>query len=318
MAGIMETVDQRTQLVGQNRLELLLFKLDDDQVYGINVFKVKEVLQCPKLTLLPKRNPVVRGVAHIRGGTISVLDLNHATGHAPLDNIDDCFVIIAEYNRAVQGFLVRSVERIVNLNWESVHPPPIGAGRDNYLTAVTEVDDRIVEIIDVEKILSEVAPAESYVLPDEVASPEIVKAVEMQKLKVLVADDSSVARKQIKRCVEKLGIEVVLMNDGKQALDHLQGLVADGVDVSKEYLMLISDIEMPEMDGYTLTAVVRSDQRMTGLHIILHTSLSGIFNQAMVEKVGANDFLAKFKPTELADRVSDRIHKYNAEQDVSH
>ncbi|MBL4865106.1 MAG: chemotaxis protein CheV [Pseudomonadales bacterium] len=317
MVGVLEAVDQRTQLVGQNRLELLLFRLDGDQVYGINVFKVKEVLRCPKLTLIPKRNPVVRGVAHIRGGTISVLDLNHATGHQPLDDIDNCFVIIAEYNRAVQGFLVRSVERIVNINWASVHPPPKGAGKDNYLTAVTDVEDRIVEIIDVEKILSEVAPRETYSLGEEIIHQSVIEVIEEHKLKVLVADDSSVARKQIKRCVEKMGIIPVLLNDGLQALEHLQALVKDGVDVSKEYIMMISDIEMPEMDGYTLTAAVRADPKLSGLHVILHTSLSGIFNQAMVEKVGANNFLAKFKPEELADLLSERVNNYCKEHSIT-
>ena len=117
MAGVLDSVDKRTQLVGQNRLELLLFRLNGNQLYGINVFKVREVLQCPKLTELPKRNPIIRGIAHIRGGTISVMDMALATGGAALDNIDDCFIIISEYNMAVQGFLVTGVERIVNLNW---------------------------------------------------------------------------------------------------------------------------------------------------------------------------------------------------------
>src|ERR1700712_763774 len=113
MAGVLDSVNQRTQLVGQNRLELLLFRLDGKQLYGINVFKVKEVLQCPKLTHMPKSSPIVRGVASIRGGTIPILDLALATGGAPLGNIANAFVIITEYNTKIQGFLVHSVERIV-------------------------------------------------------------------------------------------------------------------------------------------------------------------------------------------------------------
>src|SRR5690606_17008983 len=158
MAGVLDTVNQRTQLVGQNRLELLLFRLDGGQLYGINVFKVKEVLQCPRLTVLPKSSRVVRGVANIRGGTIPIIDLALATGKPALDDLANSFVIITEYNTKVQGFLVRSVERIVNMNWEEIHPPPRGAGRDHYLTAVTRVDDLLVEIIDVEKVLAEVVP----------------------------------------------------------------------------------------------------------------------------------------------------------------
>ncbi|MGB3623393.1 MAG: chemotaxis protein, partial [Ketobacter sp.] len=231
MAGVLDSVDQRTKLVGQNRLELLLFRLADDQIYGINVFKVREVLQCPKLTAIPQRNPVVRGIAHIRGGTISVMDMNLAMGNAPLDDIENCFVIISEYNMAVQGFLVKAVERIVNLNWGNIHPPPKGAGKGNYLTAVTEVDNRIVEIIDVEKILSEVSPLEETI-SDQILKEESVIQAASKELAVLIADDSSVARKQIKRCVEKVGVRTHLVADGRQALNHLRDLLDQGESIS--------------------------------------------------------------------------------------
>lgn len=304
MAGVLESVNQRTQLVGENRLELLLFRLGTDQIYGINVFKVKEVLQCPKLNKMPKRHPVVRGVAHIRGGTISIMDLSLATNQGELTDIDNCFVIIAEYNTATQGFLVNSVERIVNMNWEDIHPPPKGSGREHYLTAVTEVDGRLVEIIDVEKILAEVSPMEEEI-SEGLVEAEIVS--EAQSKHVLIVDDSAIARKQIKRCVETVGAETTVLNDGKQALDYLKDLAEKGEDVPNKFMVMISDIEMPEMDGYTLTAEVRADPRLANLHIVLHTSLSGVFNQAMVKKVGANNFLAKFNPDQLATMVTDRI-----------
>ncbi|MHA6196537.1 chemotaxis protein CheV [Pseudomonas wadenswilerensis] len=307
MAGVMDSVNQRTQLVGQNRLELLLFRLRGEQLYGINVFKVREVLQCPSLTLLPKASRVVRGVANIRGATIPILDLAMATGLPPLENQDPSksFVIITEYNTKTQGFLVHSVERIVNMNWEEIHPPPKGTGRDHYLTAVTRVDNKMVEIIDVEKILAEVAPASEAVSTGVVNAEVHSKAV---SLRVLTVDDSSVARKQVSRCLQTVGVEVIALNDGRQALDYLRNLVDEGKRPEEEFLMMISDIEMPEMDGYTLTAEIRNDPRMQNLHIILHTSLSGVFNQAMVKKVGADDFLAKFRPDDLAQRVVDRIN----------
>ncbi len=304
MAGVMDSVNQRTQLVGQNRLELLLFRLDGKQLYGINVFKVKEVLQCPKLTVMPKSNRIVRGVANIRGGTIPILDLAMATGLPGQTSLDHAFVIITEYNTKVQGFLVHSVERIVNMNWEEIHPPPKGTGRDHYLTAVTRVDNQLVEIIDVEKILSEVAPMSEAVSVGVIDEATHHKAV---SLRVLTVDDSSVARKQVSRCLQTVGVEVVALNDGRQALEYLKQLVAEGKKPEEEFLMMISDIEMPEMDGYTLTSEIRNDPRMQKLHIVLHTSLSGVFNQAMVKKVGADDFLAKFRLDDLAARVVDRI-----------
>lgn len=304
MAGVLDSVNQRTQLVGQNRLELLLFRLDGKQLYGINVFKVKEVLQCPKLTIMPKSSPVVRGVANIRGGTIPILDLSMATGRAPLTDLKNSFVIITEYNTKVQGFLVHSVERIVNMNWEEIHPPPKGAGRDHYLTAVTRLDQQLVEIIDVEKILAEVAPTSEVISVGVVDVETQAKALSKH---VLIVDDSSVARKQVARCLQTVGVEVTALNDGRQALEYLRKMADAGRHPEQELLMLISDIEMPEMDGYTLTAEIRSDPRMQKLHILLHTSLSGVFNQAMVKKVGANDFLAKFRPDDLASRVVERI-----------
>ena len=304
MAGVMDAVNQRTQLVGQNRLELLLFRLDGQQLYGINVFKVREVLQCPKLTVMPKSHPVVCGVASIRGATIPILDLAMATGAGALKDQSSPFVIITEYNTKTQGFLVRSVERIVNMNWEEIHPPPKGTGRDHYLTAVTRLDDQLVEIIDVEKILSEVSPSSESISHGVVDVETQSKAV---SLRVLTVDDSSVARKQVTRCLQTVGVEVVSLNDGRQALQYLKNMVDEGKDPSEEFLMMISDIEMPEMDGYTLTSEIRSDPRMQKLHIVLHTSLSGVFNQAMVKKVGADDFLAKFRPDDLAARVVDRI-----------
>ena len=309
MASVMDSVNQRTQLVGQNRLELLLFSLGGQQLYGINVFKVKEVLQCPPLNEIPRRNPVVRGVAHIRGGTIPIMDLKQATGNPPQRDIENCFVIITEYNRTTQGFLVKGVERIVNMNWSDIHPPPGGAGSDNYLTAVTQVDGKLIEIIDVEKILAEVAP-----LPEEVSADviEVAKQEDAVCRHVLIADDSAIARKQIQKVAESLGMQTTLAQNGREALDFLEGLVSQGKDPMQELLLVISDIEMPEMDGYTFTAEVRANPMLRDMHIVLHTSLSGVFNEAMVKKVGANDFLAKFHPDELANRINDRLALFNS------
>lgn len=306
MAGVLESVNQRTQLVGENRLELLLFRLNGKQVYGINVFKVKEVLQCPKLTSMPHSSPVVRGVAHIRGGTIPILDLGLATGDSPIEDIEQCFVIITEYNRRIQGFLVKGVERIVNMNWSDIQPPPKGLSNDNYLTAVCQVEKEMVEIIDVEQILSEVAPTRQNISSGIVTDDIQTAAV---KHHILIVDDSSVARKQIKRCMEDVGFETTVLNDGREAFDYLTNMANEGGDVTQEFSMVISDIEMPEMDGYTLTTQIRNDSRLKDLFILLHTSLSGVFNEAMVKKVGADGFLAKFQPDELAKIAIDVINK---------
>lgn len=306
MAGVLDSVNQRTQMVGANRLELLLFRLQGRELYGINVFKVREVLPCPKLTGIPRRNPVVRGVAHIRGETISIVDAGMAIGLRPIpeEEMARSFVVITEYNRKIQGFLVKGVDRIVNLNWDAISPPPKGAGDDVYFTAVTNIDGKMVGIIDVEKVLSEVSP-----LPESL-SPQFNSAAlsaNEAPQRILVVDDSAVARRQIQRCLEGMGIEVVLKNDGKQAIDFLKDLVSDGSNVHEHFSMMISDVEMPEMDGYTLVSRCKEDSRLSKLFVLLHSSLSGVFNKAMVQKVGADDFMPKFSADELATKVMEII-----------
>lgn len=301
MAGILDSVNQRTQLVGQNRLELLLFRLQGRQRFGINVFKVREVLQCPPLTSLPKSDPFIKGVAHIRGQTISVIDMSMATGGRPIEDLSSAFIIIAEYNRSVQGFLVASVERIINTNWEDIMPPPKGTGRLSYLTAVTEIDNELVEILDVEKVLDEICPIDTT-LSEGVVDEQL--ALDYSEKILMIADDSAVARNQVKRALEPLGLKMELAKNGKEALMMLRDYAQEcEVDITEKIAILISDIEMPEMDGYTLTAEIKNTSKLAALPVILHTSLSGVFNNAMVEKVGAEDFIPKFHPDELAGAV---------------
>ncbi|KII80492.1 chemotaxis protein CheV [Vibrio renipiscarius] len=302
MTGILDSVNQRTQLVGQNRLELLTFRLMGRQRYGINVFKVKEVLQCPKLTVIPNLHRLVKGIAHIRGHTVSVIDLSLAIGGRPTTDIDKAFVVIAEFNRSIQAFLVSSVERIINMHWEAILPPPQGSGRAHYLTAVTNIDNELVEILDVEKILAEIAPVDETM--DANIGAEIAQA-QMDKptvRRILIADDSTVARKQVERAITSIGFEVVSVKDGKEAYEKLLEMASHG-PIDDQIALVISDIEMPEMDGYTLTAEIRRHPELKGLYVILHSSLSGVFNQAMVERVGANSFIAKFNPDELGHAV---------------
>ncbi len=302
MSGVMASVDQRTQLAGHNRLELLMFRLNGPQLYGINVFKVREVLQCPKLSSVPKSHSVVRGISNIRGSTITIMDLSMAIGGPPIQDIENSFVIISEYNRSIQGFMVREVERIVNLNWKDIHAPPSGtAAGSSYLTAVTHVDEKMVAVIDVERILAEVMGAR------EELSQEMVDQVGgevREKNLILVSDDSIVARKQVCKTIENdMHLETVTAKNGQQAIDILKAWADDNDPKLDKLSMVISDIEMPEMDGYTFTTAVRADERLRNIPIILHTSMSGVFNQEMVDKVGANKFIAKFDPDLLAEAV---------------
>lgn len=307
MAGVLDTVDQRTKLVGQNRLELLTFHLRGSQTFAINVFKIQEVQQLPKLNSLPQSDPVVAGVTTIRGNTIPVIDLSMAIGRQPIERDGQANIIVTEYNRSVQAFLVGSVDRIVNLNWEDVLPPPKASGLKSFLTAITRVDDKIVEILDVERVLAEVTHIETEVSGDVLDEQLRDKA---RGLEVLLVDDSSVAIEQARATLSQLGLTVRVATDGVQALKMLQSWRDEGINVTEKLLMVITDAEMPEMDGYRLTTEIRNDPALRGLFVVLHTSLSGSFNKAMVKKVGCDGFLSKFQPDELAQTVQERIRAY--------
>ena len=186
-------------------------------------------------------------------------------------------------------------------------PPPKGTGgKQSYLTAVTEIDKELIEILDVEKILEEISPS-----PTNISKTIDTASIssDLGDRVILIADDSAVARNQVKRALESLGVKMHLVNNGREALNYLQQTAkACQLSVTEKVGLLISDIEMPDMDGYTLTAEIRLDPQLKNLHVILHTSLSGVFNQQMVQKVGANDFIAKFNPDELAESVQKWLH----------
>jgi len=298
-------VDMRTKLAGHNRLELLLFRLGGRQRFGINVFKVQEVIQCPPLTSVPQSHPVVLGIANMRGKTIAILDLARAIGGAPAQDHREKFVIVTEYNNRVQGFLVDSVDHIVNMNWEKILPPPKGAAQGSYMTAVTQVEEELVQIIDVEKVLQEVVG-----LDQEVSEGVIQERTCEVPQHVLMVDDSSVARKQVTRVLAQMGVEHTTANDGQEAFEQLQRWIDEGKDIENWLALIISDIEMPRMDGYSLTKTIREHPQLSNLHVILHTSLSGVFNTAMVDKVGANDFLPKWEPDTLAMMVQEHLDQH--------
>jgi len=282
-----------------DRLELLLFDLGGRQRFGINVLKVKEIIPCPNLTHLPQGHPAVKGVAHLRGAPVTVIDLAHAIGRGQVQQEGACdgSIIITEFNRSMQGFLVHKVDRIVHCEWKTVLPPPVGTGYGSYITGVTTVDGELVQILDVEKVIGEVIePVETT---GEVQLGEGERA-QLQGRRVLVVDDSVVARHQTANTLEPLGMQCVMVRDGKEALDALKALARDNKLVD----MVLSDIEMPEMDGYALTREIRNDPALQHLYVLLHTSLNGAINAEKAQKAGANDVLTKFVPVDLAHAVA--------------
>ena len=304
MSNLLKNVDKRTNLVGHNRLELLTFKLKGSQLFAINVFKVQEVQQLPALNTLPNSDPVIAGVTTVRGVTIPVIDLSLAIGRSAIPHDENATMIVTEYNRFIQGFLVGSVDRIVNMNWDEILPPPAASGRSHFLTALTRIDEKIVEIIDVERVLANVVKFD-MAISEEILDHELVQTA--KNMEVLLVDDSTMAIEQARHILEQLNLTVHVEMDGYRALNRLKGWADEGIDLNQKLLMVITDAEMPEMDGYRLTTEIRGDPRMKDLYVVLHTSLSGSFNEAMVKKVGCDNFLSKFQPDKLANTVQERI-----------
>jgi two-component system chemotaxis response regulator CheV len=243
-------------------------------------------------------------VATLRGKTIPIFDLSRAIGYVSLVDGEGSIIIITEYNRSVQGFLVRAVDRIVNINWECVVPPPQGVGRDHFLTAVAQVEKEMIEMVDVERVLNNIKAEYD---DNTVKGIESLPEIQRRDYVVLVVDDSLIARNQIKKTLDKLGLESVICKNGKEAFDKLLEWQGKDDPMLERLLMVISDIEMPEMDGYTLTTQIRGNKKLRQIFVLLHTSLSGMFNNNLVQKVDANAFVPKFDANDLALEVIRRL-----------
>ncbi len=293
-------MDARTQASATNRLEILLFRLGGRQLFGINVLKVKEIIPCPQLTQIPGANHTVLGVASLRGRSIPVIDMNTAIGRPATASGNGRKVIIAEFNRRTQGFLVNAVERIIISDWKDVLPPPGGLS-DGYITGVIRTDEGLVQIIDVERVLGQLVDTDDH----SVENPELSNEIRsfMASRHVLIVDDSSVARKQTARTLEQLAIPYLVATDGGAALRLIKEHTRDASCARKLIPVIISDIEMPEMDGYQLTREIRTDPHCAGIYILLHTSLDGQVNAERAAKAGADITLTKFVPELLSKEI---------------
>ncbi|HXP00451.1 MAG TPA: chemotaxis protein [Luteibacter sp.] len=295
---LLDTVETFTRLAGHNRVAMLLFRLGDRQAFGINVFKVREVLRRPRLERMPSMHDLVAGSFDYRGSTIPVIDLAAAMGYPPLASVDTAHLIVTEFSRSVQGFLVSDVDRIVHVDGANMAAPPAALGYGPRVNAVTRLDGDLLAVVDVEQVLASVDPR-AVELSDRVQHA----TQERQPVngRVLVVDDSLVARTQLVDLFRKMDIECVVAKDGSEGLDVLRTLMmgpaADRID------LVVSDIEMPSMDGYALTRAIREDAQLRHVKVLLHSSLSGVFNEAMVDRVGADRFIAKFQPDVLATAV---------------
>ena len=318
MSELLKNIDARTRLAGTNKLEILLFTLGQNsrtgrrETFGINVFKVREVMRRPEITAAPEMPSSVEGMVSLRGALVPVVDL---AKYARLDTETPRDVMImTEYNGHIQGFLVEGVDTILRLDWSQMRVPPemLMSNMGGLVTAVTELaDHRLVMMLDVEKVLSETTNIDDeYLFKD-------IKPVEAANSTVFFADDSSVARNQIQRTLEAMQVPYVASVNGRQAWEELDRIasyaVARGRSVRDTVALVLTDVEMPEMDGYILTKLIKSDPRFVGVSVIMHSSLSGMSNQHLGLSVGVDEYVAKFEPQRLAETLA-RILKKNRER----
>jgi two-component system chemotaxis response regulator CheV len=306
-ASLLDAVDARTKLAGSNRMELLLFSIGTPEVFAVNVFKVREVTHTPEITFTPNMPAGVDGVINLRGNIIPVLRLSHFLDGDGVANCSNRTMMVTEYSRRTQGFLVDSVDRIVRVDWDSVHAPDgLMMRSDGLVTAITELPDgQLVSILDVEQIL-----ADAF---GEVNVPDLERAEVDPSSFLFFVDDSSVARREIGSVLDKLGIRTQHATNGHEALNRLQALAGqaerDGERLADSLKVILVDAEMPEMDGYVLTRQIKADRRFIGIPVVMHSSLSSEANKAMGTAVGVDAYVAKFQPETLADTLRPLISR---------
>ena len=310
MKSVQQEVDERSNLTGTNKFELLLFRLGGDangehsELFGINVFKIREIVAMPTITKVAGSPDHVLGVVNLRGQIIQVLDLPGIAGVTPKTGLN--IMLVTEFARTTQAFAVESVEEIVRLDWTQVMSAEKSAG-SGMVTSIARLEAfdgqpaRLAQVLDVETILRNLNP--------DAHTENIEQAVgSKMKLKpgavILAADDSVVARALIEQGLDAMGLPFVMTKSGKECWDQLNHIAeaaeAEGKTVHDKVALVLTDLEMPEMDGFTLTRNIKSNARFGNMPVVIHSSLSGTTNEEHVKNVRADAYVAKFSAEDLS------------------
>jgi two-component system chemotaxis response regulator CheV len=317
MQTIQQEIDERTNLTSSNKLELLLFRLGEDanldrnELFGINVFKIREIIPMPIITAVAGSHSHMMGVVDLRGQIIPVIDLPAVTGCTPKTGLN--ILLITEYARSTQAFAVESVEDIVRLDWRQVLSAE-GNAAGGMVTSLARLDgensDRLAQVLDVETILRKVMPPSE----DEIDTALLGATVEIKPgTVILAADDSLIARTMIEQGLHAMGLPFIMCKTGKEAWDQMQAISdkaeAEGKTVHDKIALVLTDLEMPEMDGFTLTRNIKQDPRFSAIPVVIHSSLTGSANETHVKNVGADAYVAKFVAEDLASALRKALSK---------
>jgi two-component system, chemotaxis family, chemotaxis protein CheV len=306
------SLDERTNLTSSNKFELLLFRLgcvsagDAHELYGINVFKVREILTMPAVTPIAGAAPYMLGAVDIRGQIIPVIDLPHLMGCTPERGLN--ILLVTEFARSTQAFAVEEVDDIVRLEWNQVLSAE-GAAGGSLVTSIARIDgntgdSRLAQVIDVEQVLRDVFPAQHPNVDPESVGDSLGSLGNAQ---IIAADDSGFARKLIEEALTAIGAKYTMTKTGEEAWQVVQKIAQDAqsqrVNIRDRIALVLTDLEMPEMDGFMLTRQIKGDERLRDIPVLIHSSLTGAANEAHVRNAGANGYVAKFAPGELADAI---------------
>jgi two-component system chemotaxis response regulator CheV len=314
--SVQQEVDERTNLTGSNKFELLLFRLggdengDHSELYGINVFKIREIVAMPTITAVAGSAQHMMGVVNLRGMIIPVIDLPGVVGCIPKSGRN--IILVTEFARTTQAFAVESVEEIVRLDWNQVLSADASAG-SGMVTSIARIDGdvdttRLAQVLDVEQILRSITPP---------SKPDVDESTIGPKLRIrpgaviLAADDSGTARQLIEGGLQAMGAPYIMTKTGKEAWEKLQSLAAiaknENSNILDKVALVLTDLEMPEMDGFTLTRKIKQDPAYKGIPVVIHSSLSGSTNEDHVKSVGADAYVAKFDAEELAATIRNAL-----------
>jgi len=314
-------MDDKTLKVGSNELELVDFRLFKKElngeiyegIYGINVAKVREIIKMPKLTELPGSEDYVEGIFDLRGIVVPVIDLAEWMGinvpdekEAPIKKR----VIITEFNNILIGFIVHDAKRIRRISWSDIEPASFSVGQGKLdkskITGITRIEGgEILLILDLESIVEEMGFFESNL---EISVDELEKFSGL----VLLVDDSSTARRIEKEALEKMGFDVIEATNGQEGLQKLDELYAVyGDNVKNKLKLILSDVEMPKMDGYHMASKINEDKRFNSIPLIFSSSISDAFSDIRGEKVGAEGYIVKFDPDKFYNKITQVITEHN-------
>ena len=304
-------MDDKSLKVGSNEMELVdfrIFKQEKDKVYegiyGINVSKVREIIRVPTLTELPSTPEFIEGIFDLREVVIPVVNLAKWMGVTePKDAKKNARVIITEFNNVLIGFIVHEAKRIRRISWSDIEPATFMSSssglESNKITGVTKIeDDNVLLILDLESVVQDLGLYE----PETDSEPE---KIEKFSGLAMILDDSATARKIVKDALEKMGFHVVEAMDGEEGLKKLGDLYETYGDTLADNLkIIISDVEMPKMDGFHFAAKVKEDERFSNIPIVFNSSISDHFSETRGEEAGGEAYLVKFQASAFFDEVS--------------